>query len=38
LENDRYYAAVNNTPGYDYLRSREPIAKVGYSIYVYKLY
>lgn len=38
LENDRYYAKLYNQPGYDYLRAREPIAKVGNSIYVYKLY
>lgn len=38
LENDRYYAAFYNQPGYEYLRAREPIAKVGNSIYVYKLY
>jgi hypothetical protein len=38
LENDRWYSELNGTPGYDYLRTRTPIAKVGYSIYVYKLY
>ncbi|HSX02618.1 MAG TPA: glycosyltransferase family 39 protein [Candidatus Saccharimonadia bacterium] len=38
LENDRYYAALNHTMGYEYLRERTPIAKIGYSIYVYKLY
>jgi 4-amino-4-deoxy-L-arabinose transferase-like glycosyltransferase len=38
LENDRYYSELNGTPGYGYLRARQPIAKVGYSIYVYKLY
>ena len=38
LENDRWYSAVNGTAGYEYLRAMKPIAKVGYSIYVYKLY
>lgn len=38
LENDRYYAAYYNQPGYDYLRAMEPIAKVGNSIFVFKLY
>jgi hypothetical protein len=38
LENDRYFAAQSNEPGYAYLRARKPIAKIGDSIYVYKLY
>jgi len=38
LENDRWYSELNDTPGYEYLRQREPIAKIGGSIYVYKLY
>ncbi|MDB5178284.1 MAG: hypothetical protein JWN01_227 [Patescibacteria group bacterium] len=38
LENDLWYSEVNGTPGYDYLRQRKPIAKIGGSIYVYKLY
>jgi hypothetical protein len=38
LENDRYYSNLNGTEGYAYLRAMKPIAKVGYSIYVYKLY
>jgi hypothetical protein len=38
LENDRYYSEINHRSGYQYLRDREPIAKIGYSIYVYKLY
>jgi hypothetical protein len=38
LENDKWYADINNRPGYEYLRERTPIAKVGYSIYVYKMY
>jgi 4-amino-4-deoxy-L-arabinose transferase-like glycosyltransferase len=38
LVNDKYYAELNGTEGYQYLRDREPIAKIGYSIHVYKLY
>lgn len=38
LENDRWYSEINDQPGYDYLRERTPIAKIGYSIYLYKLY
>jgi hypothetical protein len=38
LENDRYYAQLYNQEGYGYLRERTPIAKVGNSIYVFKLY
>jgi hypothetical protein len=38
LENDRFYTALNGAPGYEYLRALKPIAKVGYSIYVFKLY
>jgi hypothetical protein len=38
LENDRWYSKINGTPGYEYLRQREPVAKIGYSIYVYKMY
>jgi hypothetical protein len=38
LENDRYYAQINHREGYQYLRDREPVAKIGNSIYVYKLY
>jgi len=38
LENDRYYSAQSGQPGYAYLRAMKPIAKIGYSIYVYKLY
>jgi hypothetical protein len=37
LENDRWYAAREGHDGYKYLREREPVAKIGYSIYVYKL-
>ena len=38
LENDRWYSELNNVQGYQYLRDRTPIAKIGNSIYVYKLY
>jgi hypothetical protein len=38
LENDRYYSELNGTPGYQYLRDRQPIEKVGNSIFIYKLY
>ncbi len=38
LQNDRYYSALAGTPGYANLRAMTPIAKVGNSIYVYKLY
>jgi hypothetical protein len=38
LENDRYYSALSGQSGYAYLRAMKPIAKIGYSIYVYKLY
>ena len=38
LENDKYYTELNDTPGYQYLRDRTPIAKIGNSIYLYKLY
>jgi hypothetical protein len=38
LENDKWYAEKDDRPGYAYLRDMEPVAKIGYSIYVYKLY
>jgi hypothetical protein len=38
LENDRYYSNLDHMEGYAYLRAMEPIAKIGNSIYVYKLY
>ncbi|GAC1600387.1 MAG: phospholipid carrier-dependent glycosyltransferase [Candidatus Saccharimonadales bacterium] len=38
LENDPYYANLYHQPGYDYLRSREPMAKIGNSIFIFKLY
>jgi hypothetical protein len=37
LENDRYYAALNGTEGYAYLRAMEPVAQIGHSIYVYRM-
>ncbi len=38
LENDRYYSNRDGLPGYRYLRAMQPVAKIGYSIYLYKLY
>jgi hypothetical protein len=38
LYNDLWYSELNHTTGYDYLRAMKPIAKVGNSIYVYKMY
>lgn len=38
LQNDRYYSGQAGVPGYSKLRAMEPIAKIGGSIYVYKLY
>ena len=38
LESDVYYAPLTGITGYGYLRAMTPIAKVGGSIYVYKLY
>lgn len=38
LENDRHYAKLYNRPGYDYLRARQPVAKIGNSLYLYQLY
>lgn len=35
LQNARYYAAKYGEPDYDWLRSREPYAKIGNSIFVY---
>ncbi|MFI5240201.1 MAG: ArnT family glycosyltransferase [Candidatus Saccharimonadia bacterium] len=37
LENDIYYSGLRGDSGYDQLRKMTPIAKIGYSIYVYKL-
>lgn len=38
LESDRYFSVAEHNPGYGYLRARQPIAKIGGSIYVYKLF
>jgi hypothetical protein len=38
LENDKYFSGLAGQPGYAYLRAMKPIAKIGYSIYLYKLY
>lgn len=38
LENDRWYSAQRGDEGYEYLRNLQPIAKIGYSIYLFKLY
>jgi len=38
LQNDRWYAAERGGEGYEYLRNIQPVAKIGYSIYLYKLY
>jgi hypothetical protein len=38
LENDRYYSALNGIDGYKYLRAMQPVAKIGGSIYVYRMY
>ncbi|HEY6736171.1 MAG TPA: glycosyltransferase family 39 protein [Candidatus Saccharimonadia bacterium] len=39
LENDRWYSENLHQPGYGWLRDHyTPVAKIGYSIFVYKLY
>jgi hypothetical protein len=38
LNNDLFYSVYNNSPSYAYLRSMEPLARIGNSIYLYKLY
>lgn len=38
LMNDLYYAPRRGDIGYSYLRDRQPITKIGNSIYVYQLY
>lgn len=38
LNSDLYNAKTEGRTGYGYLRGLEPIAKIGYSIYLYKLY
>jgi hypothetical protein len=37
LENDKWYSALNHASGYEYLRRQKPIAKIGNSIYLFKL-
>lgn len=37
LMNDLWWAPLRKDEGYSWLRSREPIAKIGYSIYVYSV-
>lgn len=37
LMNDLWWAPLRNDEGYAWLRAQKPIAKVGYSIYVYKI-
>ena len=37
LENDRFFATQRGDQGYSYLYSQKPIAKIGYSIYLFKL-
>lgn len=38
LENDRWYSIQRGDKGYEDLRNMRPIAKIGYSIYLFKLY
>lgn len=38
LENDRFYATEKGVRGYQALRESEPIAKIGYSIFIFKQY
>lgn len=37
LMNDLWWAPLRSDEGYSWLRNREPVAKIGYSIYVYSL-
>jgi hypothetical protein len=37
LENDRFFSAQRGDQGYAYLYNKKPIAKIGYSIYLFKL-
>ncbi|MBI3983736.1 glycosyltransferase family 39 protein [Candidatus Microgenomates bacterium] len=37
LMNDIYWSTLRGDNGYAELRSRQPVAKIGYSIYLYKL-
>jgi hypothetical protein len=38
LMNDLYWAPIRGDQGYSSLRNRPPIAKIGYSIYLYQLH
>ena len=38
LENDLWYSAQRGDKGYEHLRNMQPVAKIGYSIYLFKLY
>lgn len=37
LTNDLFWSKQRGDTGYEWLRAKEPIAKIGYSIYVYKI-
>lgn len=37
LMNDIYWAALRGDEGYSWLRAKKPVAKIGYSIYVYRV-
>lgn len=37
LMNDIYWATLRKDEGYSWLRASQPIAKIGYSIYLYKI-
>jgi hypothetical protein len=38
LENDLWYSAQRGDKGYEHLRNMQPVAEIGYSIYLFKLY
>jgi Dolichyl-phosphate-mannose-protein mannosyltransferase len=38
LENDLWYSAQRGDKGYERLRNMQPVAEIGYSIYLFKLY
>ncbi|MGH3911844.1 MAG: ArnT family glycosyltransferase [Pseudonocardiaceae bacterium] len=38
LQNDLWYSAQRGDKGYEYLRNIQPVTKIGYSIYLFKLY
>ena len=38
LNNDLFRSVYDNSPSYGYLRSMEPLIRIGNSIYLYKLY